>query len=37
MSINMAQGQTLRMAGLYLPTYPFSPGQLYVAETRVPA
>ena len=35
MTINKAQGQTLRMAGLYLPTHPFSHGQLYVAKTRV--
>ena len=33
MTINKAQGQTLRMAGLYLPTHPFSHGQLYVAKT----
>ena len=37
MTINKAQGQTLRMAGLYLPTHPFSHGQLYVAKTRVGA
>ena len=35
MTINKAQGQTLRIARLYLPTQPFSPGQLYVAKTRV--
>ena len=35
MTINKAQGQTLRMAGLYLPTQNFSHGQLYVAMTRV--
>ena len=35
MTINKAQGQTLRMAGLYLPTQSFSHGQLYVAMTRV--
>ena len=35
MTINKAQGQTLRMAGLYLPSQPFSHGQLYVAKTRV--
>ena len=33
--INKALGQTLRMAGLYLPT--FSHGSLYVAKTRVGA
>ena len=37
MTINKAQGQTLRMAGLYLPTHPFSHGQFYVAKTRVGA
>ena len=37
MTINKAQGQTLRMAGLYWPTHPFSHGQLYVAKTRVGA
>ena len=37
MTINKAQGQTLRMAGLYLPTHPFSHDQLYVAKTRVTA
>ena len=35
MTINKAQGQTLRMAGLYLLSQPFSHGQLYVAKTRV--
>ena len=35
MTINKAQGQTLRMAGLYWPTHPFSHGQLYVAKTRL--
>ena len=35
MTINKAQGQTLHMAGLYLPSQPFSHGQLYVAKTRV--
>ena len=33
MTINKAEGQTLRMAGLYLPTHPFSHSQLYVAKT----
>ena len=37
MTINKAQGQTLRMAGPYLPTRPFSHVQLYVAKTRVGA
>ena len=36
-TIKKAQGQTLRLAGLYLPTHPFSHGQLYVAKTRVGA
>ena len=37
MTINKAQGQNLRMAGvdLYLPTQCFSHSQMYVAETRV--
>ena len=37
MTNNKAQGQTLRMAGLHLPTHPFSHSQLYVAKTRVGA
>ena len=37
MTINKAQGQTLRMAGLYLPIHLFSHGELYVAKTRVGA
>ena len=37
MTINKAQGQTLHVSGLYLPTHPFSHGQLYVAKTRVGA
>ena len=37
MIINKAQGQTLHVAGHYLPTHPFSHGQLYVAKTRVGA
>ena len=32
MTINKAQGQTLRMAGLYLPSQPCSHGQLYLAK-----
>ena len=35
MTINKAQGQTLRMAGLYFPSQPFSHSQLHVAKTRV--
>lgn len=37
MTVNKSQGQTLRRAGLYLPTQCFSHGQLYVAKTRVGA
>ena len=35
MTINIAQGQTLDRAGLYLPKPVFSHGQLYVALSRV--
>ena len=35
MTINKAQGQTLQMAGLFLPTPVFSHGHLYVALSRV--
>ena len=35
MTINKAQGQTLRRVGVFLPTPCFSHGQLYVAASRV--
>ena len=35
MTINKAQGQTLRRVGVYLPSPCFTHGQLYVATSRV--
>jgi hypothetical protein len=35
LTMNKCQGQTLRTVGIYLPTPPFSHGQLYVALSRV--
>lgn len=35
MTINKAQGQTLRFVGIFLPKQVFSHGQLYVALSRV--
>jgi ATP-dependent DNA helicase PIF1 len=35
MSINKAQGQTLKRVGIYLPQPVFAHGQLYVAISRV--
>ena len=35
MTINNFQGQTLQMAGMYMPTDCFSHGQLYVALLHV--
>ena len=35
MTINKAQGQTLRRVGVYLEHAAFSHGQLYVAASRV--
>ena len=35
MTVNKAQGQTLKNVGLYLPDAVFGHGQLYVALSRV--
>jgi ATP-dependent DNA helicase PIF1 len=35
MTINKAQGQTLKMVGIFLPKPVFTHGQLYVAMSRV--
>ena len=35
LTINKAQGQTLRCVGIYLPNDCFAHGQLYVAASRV--
>jgi len=35
MTINKAQGQTLKMVGIFLPKLVFTHGQLYVAMSRI--
>ncbi len=35
MTINKAQGQTLKMVGIFLPKPIFTHGQLYVAMSRI--
>ena len=35
MTINKAQGQTMKFVGIYLPSPVFTHGQLYVALSRV--
>jgi len=35
MTINKAQGQTLKMIGIFLPKPVFTHGQLYVAMSRI--
>jgi ATP-dependent DNA helicase PIF1 len=35
MTINKAQGQTLKMVGIFLPKPVFTHGQLYVAMSRI--
>ncbi len=35
MTINKAQGQTLKMVGIFLPKPVFTHGQLYVAMLRI--
>ncbi len=35
MTINKAQGQTLKMVGIFLPKHVFTHGQLYVAMSRI--
>jgi hypothetical protein len=35
MTINKAQGQTLKMVGIFLPKHVFTHGRLYVAMSRI--